>query len=380
MDPHELFSKLKKMDDYSNYNQRTVGDFLEDVQKDGLGATLSDRAMWGGMRMNPTDISDVTGSVYTYLLNGHTAGENWTGLFEAGERIRLRFINASAMTFFNVRLPGLPMPVVQGGGLIVEPVGVGEFRIGVAESYDVVITPDAGRAYTLMCEYMDRSGYVRGTISPQQGMSAEVPALRGPPLLTMRDMGHDGMDHAAMGHDMPMTAHNHATGPGVANTVNTPLDRLSEPGIGLESVEHRALNYRMLESLEPIPDNRPPGREIELHLTGNMERYMWSFDGVKFNHVKEPIRFEAGERLRLTLVNDTMMAHPIHLHGMFFEVVTGAGQHSPRKHTITVKPAEKLSVDVTADAMGEWAFHCHLLFHMHAGLMQTVMVGEQADV
>ena len=386
MDPHHLFSKLKKMADYSNYNQRTIGDFFDDIQKDGLGPTLSDRAMWGGMRMNPTDISDVTGAVYTYLMNGHTAGENWTALFAAGERIRLRFINASAMTFFNVRIPGLPMTVVQADGLNIKPVQTDEFQIGVAETYDVVITPDAGQAYTLMCENADRSGYVRGTISPRQEMTAEVPPLREPPLLSMRDMGMDhgemgDMDHSAMGHNMPMPpqAHNHATGPGVANTTNSPLDRLSEPGIGLDGLSHRTLNYRMLESLEPIPDRRRPGREVELHLTGNMERYMWSFDGVKFNHVAEPIHFEAGERVRLTLVNDTMMAHPIHLHGMFFDVVTGAGEHSPRKHTISVKPAEKLSVDVTADAMGEWAFHCHLLYHMHAGMMQTVMVGGKSD-
>jgi CopA family copper-resistance protein len=423
-DPHKVFSKLKKMSDFYNFRMPTTDGFFKDVKEKGIRAAIADRKMWGGMRMNPTDISDVTGSTYTYLLNGHSSSENWTGIFNTGERIRLRFINASAMSFFNVRIPGLSMTVVQADGLNVRPVETDEFQIGVAETYDVIISPN-DKAYTLMCESIDRSGYVCATLSPNEGMTAEIPALREPPTLTMADMGMNHaamghnmempklepkpMDHSAMGHDMAMPmeeskpmdhaamghtneapkkmnmsspimeemapqAHNHAKGPGVANLTKTPSNRLSEPGIGLENVPHRTLTYMDLKSLKMIPDMREPGRELEIHLTGNMERYMWSLDGVKFSEVKNPIVFHEGERVRLTLVNDTMMPHPIHLHGMYFDVVTGDRHFRPRKHTIIVKPAEKLSIDITADAVGDWAFHCHLLFHMHAGMMQVVSV------
>ena len=423
-DPHKVFSKLKKMSDFYNFRMPTTDGFFKDVKEKGIRAAIADRKMWGGMRMNPTDISDVTGSTYTYLLNGHSSSENWTGIFNTGERIRLRFINASAMSFFNVRIPGLSMTVVQADGLNVRPVETDEFQIGVAETYDVIISPN-DKAYTLMCESIDRSGYVCATLSPNEGMTAEIPALREPPTLTMADMGMNHaamghnmempklepkpMDHSTMGHDMAMPmeeskpmdhaamghtneapkkmnmsspimeemapqAHNHAKGPGVANLTKTPSNRLSEPGIGLENVPHRTLTYMDLKSLKMIPDMREPGRELEIHLTGNMERYMWSLDGVKFSEVKNPIVFHEGERVRLTLVNDTMMPHPIHLHGMYFDVVTGDRHFRPRKHTIIVKPAEKLSIDITADAVGDWAFHCHLLFHMHAGMMQVVSV------
>lgn len=424
-DPHRVFSKLKKMSDAYNYQQRTLGDFTQDVRKMGFAAAFKERAMWGRMRMNPTDISDVTGSTYTYLINGHGPQGNWTGLFNPGERVRLRFINASAMSIFNVRIPGLPMSVVQADGLNIQPVETDEFQIGTAETYDVIVQPDTHRAFTLMCESIDRSGFARATLAPQVGMTAPVPSLRPSPLLTMKDMGmadHEGhtmpepnepshathpsqgadhgdmhhgdhsspkvdkMDHSAMGHvdqlapsDMSssskgMQQHNHPSGPGVANKAMNPINRLGEPGAGLEGLDHRVLVYTDLKSLEMNPDMRPPGREMELHLTSNMERYMWSFDGLKYSEVSGPIVFEKDERLRLTLVNDTMMPHPIHLHGMFFDVVTGDHHHKPRKHTIVVKPGEKLSVDITADALGDWAFHCHLLYHMHAGMFRVVSV------
>ncbi|MGK2742436.1 copper resistance system multicopper oxidase [Tepidicaulis sp. LMO-SS28] len=427
--PHRVFAKLKKMSDTYNFQERTAGDFMRDVSRMGLGGTVEERLMWGDMRMSPTDIADVTGATYTFLVNGHGPGDNWTALFEPGERVRLRFVNASAMSIFNVRIPGLPMSIVQADGQNVRPVERDEFQIGVAETYDVVVTPRKDQAYTLMCESIDRSGYGRATLAPRPGMEAEVPPLRPRPLLTMKDMGmaghgmsHGGMDHAAMDQGEPagqksgemdhgsmdhsamghgsmdhgamshesapagamqkdgmegmgaMEAHNHPTGPGVANTAMQPQNRLGEPGVGLEDVAHRVLVYTDLESLAPNPDTRAPGREMELHLTGNMERYMWSFDGKKFSEVTEPIIFHYGERLRLTMVNDTMMPHPIHLHGMFFELVTGAGDHKPRKHTIVVKPGEKMSFDVTADEEGDWAFHCHLLYHMHAGMFQVVSV------
>jgi len=396
-DPHHLFARLKKMSDSLNFQKRTAGDFFRDADVAGLGATLEDRLMWGAMRMSPTDIADVTGATYSYLVNGQGPADNWTGLFEPGQRVRLRIINASAMSFFNVRIPGLPMTVVQADGLNVQSVETDEFQLGPAETYDVLVQPEQARAYTLMCESSDRSGYACGTLAPRQGMSAPVPPLRERPLLTMKDMGmahqggmdHGQRDHAAMGHgempggstsmgDTTMQAHDHQVGPGVANLARNPVSRLHEPGIGLGDVPHRTLAYTDLKSLDRNPDLRPPGRELELHLTGNMERYMWSFDGRKFSEVVEPILFHEGERLRLTLVNDTMMPHPIHLHGMFFQLVNGETDHKPNKHTIVVKPGEKLSIDITADAVGDWAFHCHLLYHMHAGMFQVVSVRPRA--
>lgn len=357
-DPKRVFANLKKMSDYYS-DQHPIGD---------LGS------MWSQMRMSPTDIADVTGLTYTYLLNGRDAAANWTALFVPGERVRLRFINASAMTFFNVRIPDLEMAVVQADGQNVVPVAVEEFQIGVAETYDVVVEP-ADRAYTLMAESMDRSGFARGTLAPRGGMSAAVPELRHPPRLHMRDMG---MSHGDMGdhamHHMEPVRHDHRRGSGVANLNQMPLNRLAEPGIGLEDVPHRTLCYADLKSLDENNDLRTPERDLEIHLTGNMHRYMWSFDGTKFSEVEAPIQFRYGERLRLVLVNDTMMAHPIHLHGMFMELVNGNDTFNPRKHTVIVKPAEKLAVDITANAAGHWAFHCHLLYHMKAGMMSSVRV------
>lgn len=385
-DPAEIYRKLKKSPEAFNFQRRTLGDFFRDASAD-FGAAVSERAMWGGMRMSPTDIADVTGAVYAYLVNGHGPGDNWTGLFNAGERVRLRVINASAMTIFNLRIPGLAMTVVQADGLNVEPVETDEIQIGVAETYDVIVRPE-DRAYTVFAETIDRSGFARATLAPRAGMSADVPPLRARPTLTMRDMAmdhgsleqsaidHDAMDHGSMNHGEAagVQRHPHPTGVGVDMLAVAPANRLADRGAGLEDVDHRVLTYADLKSLDENPDQRAPGREIELHLTGNMSRYMWSFDGVKFSDVTEPILFHQGERLRLTLVNDTMMNHPIHLHGMYFDVVTGDHAKKPRKHTIIIKPGDKCSLDVTADAPGEWAFHCHLLFHMAAGMMQTVRV------
>ena len=391
--PHKVFARLKKDAAVYNFQQRTAGDFLKDARENGLGATLADRASWGAMRMSPTDISDVTASVYTYLINGHATEDNWTAIFNSGERIRLRIINASAMTIFNFRIPGLPMTVVAADGLHVQPVETDEFQIGVAETYDVIVSPTRARPFALVAESIDRSGQVVATLAPETGLVATAPLLRERPTLTHRDMGMDmasmdhgsmaGMDHGTMpGMDhgaMDMAAavpqgHDHKMGVGVDNVAMVQVSRIDEPGLGLESVPHRALRYSQLRSLTPNPDTRAPGREMEIHLTGNMERYMWSFDGVKLSEVTGPILFHEGERLRVTLVNDTMMTHPIHLHGMFFDLVVGDTDHKPRKHTVIVKPAERLSFDVTADHVGDWAFHCHLLFHMHAGMMQVVSV------
>ncbi len=420
--PHRIFAKLKKNSEAMNFQQNTLPDFIDDAGDMGFGKALKQRAMWGAMRMSPADIADVTGATYTYLINGHGTADNWNAVFNPGERVRLRIINASAMTFFNFRIPGLPMTVVQADGLHVQPVETDEFQIGVAETYDVIVQPNESRAFAIVAESIDRSGMAVATLGPRPGMRAVAPPLRERPTLTMKDMGMAGHgemgamatagadeseDHSAMGHDstdrgahgsgkhdgmkptmaaMPaeqsmdhsshtmseMAEHNHPRGPGVVNVAMAPTNRLDEPGVGLQNVPHRTLRYSQLRSLNPNPDTRPPERELEIHLTSNMHRYMWSFDGVKFSEVTAPIKFYEGERLRLTMVNDTMMPHPIHLHGMFFDVVNGGGDHKPRKHTIIVKPGEKLSVDISAEHVGDWAFHCHLLYHMHAGMMQVV--------
>jgi CopA family copper-resistance protein len=393
--PHGIFLKLKKQAGYFNRQRQTLTSLLK-----GEDQPLKERLMWGKMRMDPTDVSDVTGSTDTDLVNGHGPKDNWTALFRPGERVRLRIINASAMTTFNVRIPGLPMTIVQADGLNVRPVQIDEFQIGVAETYDAVVTPPDARAYTLVGESVDRSGLARMTLAPREGLAAEVPPLRKRPLATMKDMGMGGMDHGDMDHgaagaatgavagmspdapaagamDHGMRDFSNAPGvkiaPGVQTISPMPMDRTGEPGQGLEDIGHRVLTYRDLVSLERNPDLRAPSRELEIHLTGNMERYMWGFDGEKLSEIKEPIPFTTGERVRVTLVNDTMMAHPIHLHGHFFELVTGHGEHSPRKHTVLVQPGGKVSWDVTANE-GDWAFHCHMLYHMHAGMMQVVQV------
>ena len=461
-DPHRLLAKLKEMSDYYNFSERTLGDLAEDFRQSGVATTLKDRLAWGDMRMSPRDIADVTGYTYSYLMNGVHPDANWTGLFTPGERIRLRVINASAMTYFNVRVPGLAMTVVAADGKEVQPVETDEFQIGVAETFDVVVQPSADQAYTVMAETMDRSGYARGTLAPRMGMVAPVPALREQPQRTMVDMGMDmsemdmsgmqmshgkdpkqmshgrmAMDHGSMqkmdmakkdsgmagmshqghkranskmsdkmtgmGHDMKKMAH--GTGPnagtmgtgammeqsgpviakhgpdmhgaGNINIANVQRDRLAERGTGLEDVNHRVLTYNQLRNVVPMQDRREPSKTIEIHLTGNMDRYMWSFDGVKYSNAT-PIEFPYGERIRLIMVNDTMMEHPIHLHGMFMELENDQGEHLPFKHTLSVLPGSRASLLVTADEPGRWAFHCHLLYHMEMGMFRVVRVSDQS--
>jgi CopA family copper-resistance protein len=386
--PHAIFRKLKQQPGVFNFQKQTIGGLLQ-----GKDQPLKERAEWAKMRMDPTDISDVTGAIYTFLINGHGPDDNWTALFKPGERVRLRFINAAAMTIFNVRIPGLPMTVVASDGLNVRPVPFDEFQISVAETYDVIVQPTEDKAFTLVAEAVDRSGMGRATLAPRPGMVAAVPPLRPRPLLTMKDMGMDhgggGMDHAALGHgpaaaapmdhsnmDMldPKNAPQVKMGPGVQMIAPMPMDRTGEPGQGLENVGHKVLVYRDLVALEPNPDTRTPSRSLEIHLTGNMERFMWSFDGEKFSEVTKPIPFRKDERVRITLVNDSMMSHPIHLHGHFFELAFGPKGHHPRKHTVNVLPGGKVTFDVTTDAPGDWAFHCHMLYHMHAGMFRAVSV------
>jgi CopA family copper-resistance protein len=384
--PHQLVAKLKKSPGHFNNERQTLSNGR---------MPLSERLMWGRMRMDPTDISDVTGSTYTYLVNGHGPEQNWTALFRPGERVRLRIINAGAMTIFNVRIPGLPMTVVNSDGMNVRPVTVDEFQIGNAETYDVIVQPTEDRAFTFVAEAIDRSGMARATLAPRMGIAAPVPPLRPKPVLGMKDMGMGGMDHGGHGghaghggmdHDASGGAMSHdmrdrskvppqvKVGVGVDMIAPNPVDRTGDPGLGLEDVEHKVLTYRDLVSLEPNPDKRAPTRTVEVHLTGNMERFMWSMDGVRFSENPEPIRFERNERVRVTMINDSMMTHPMHLHGHFFEVVNGHQGHHPLKHTVNVLPGGKVSFDLTADAPGDWAFHCHMLLHMHAGMMRVVTV------
>ncbi|ENZ78117.1 MULTISPECIES: copper resistance system multicopper oxidase [Caulobacter] len=376
--PHQLIRKLKAQSGYFNHQKQTVAGLLK-----GRDQPLKDRVEWAWMRMDPTDILDVTGSTYTYLVNGHGPGDNWTGLFAPGERVRLRFINAGAMTIFNVRIPGLSLEVVAADGQPVNPVTVDEFQIAPAETFDVIVRPTQDKAFTLVAEASDRSGLARATLAPRPGMTAPVPPLRERPLATMKDMGmgtmgamgHGGMDMPGM--DMSMRSQANAPNlpltPGVQTVSPMPLDRLSEPPQGLEDVGHAVLTYGALASPHPPTDTRPPERTVEIHLTGNMERFMWAFDGQAFGPLKKPIAFRRNERARVVLINDTMMAHPIHLHGHFFELVNGQ-ERPPLKHTVNVAPGGKVAFDLTASEPGDWAFHCHLLLHMHAGMFNVVTV------
>jgi CopA family copper-resistance protein len=439
-DPAKVFAKLKKMSDFFNTNQPTVGQFLSDVRKNGLSAALDKRKMWNQMRMLPTDFSDVTasrnvGTALAYLINGAPTDKNWTGLFRPGEKVRLRFINGAATTIFDVRIPGLKMTVVSADGQDVKPVAVDELRISVAETYDVLVEPSDDRAYTIFAQSIGRSGFVRATLAPRMGMSAPVPEMDPPQWLAMQDMmgamampgmgGKSGMDQMqgigemqgmshgaaepAQGkdakapqdmhskgdmHDMQGMSHGalsaeeipvapgmppkvtHARteyGPGVDMHVDMPRTNLDDPGVSLRNNARRVLTYADLRTVGGPIDDREPTREIELHLTGNMERFMWSFDGQKFSESK-PVHFRQGERLRIVLVNDTMMNHPIHLHGMWSELESPTGEFMVRKHTINVQPAQRVTYRVTADAPGHWAYHCHLLYHMEAGMFREVVV------
>jgi len=388
--PERVFAKLKKRSDYYNFHQRTIGDFFRDVKRDGLSRTIAERKMWGEMRMNPTDIADVSGATYTYLLNGITPAGNWTGLFKPGERVRLRVVNGSAMSYFDVRIPGLKMTVVAADGQPVHPVTVEEFRIATAETYDVIVEPKGQDAFTIFAQSMDRTGFAAGTLAVRDGLRAPVPDLDPRVALTMADMGHGGMDHNMAGMDHDMAGMNHDMSgmmgmqshpasedgnPLVDMQTMSPMSKLDDPGIGVRDNGRRVLTYADLKSTFADPDGRDPGRTIELHLTGHMARFAWSFNGIKFSDA-EPLRLTYGERLRIVLVNDTMMTHPIHLHGMWSDLENDEGQFQVRKHTIEMPPGTKRSYRVTADALGRWAYHCHLLFHMESGMFREVRVDQ----
>jgi len=363
--PLAVFAKLKKQSDYYNFNQPTALDFFRDVANQGLAKAFEQRKMWNEMRMSMTDLADISAYTYTYLLNGKTATDHWTGLFKAGEQVRLRFINSAAQTFFDVRIPGLKMTIVHADGQAVEPVTVDEFRIGLAETFDVIVTPEHD-VYTIFAQSMDRSGFVCAALATRIGLKAEIPALDKPEPLTMLDM---------MGHGKAIAHHAKTEyGASVDMRVDNPRTNLDDPGIGLRNNGRRVLTYADLHSLSGvITDNRPPEREIELHLTGNMERYSWSIDGVEFSE-STPIHFRYGERLRVIFVNDTMMTHPMHLHGMWSDLENAEGQVQVRKHVVVVQPAQRIAFRVTADAKGYWPWHCHLFYHMHGGMFRVVVV------
>ena len=433
-DPNDVYKKLKKLSHYYNFRERTVSDAMKEVSENGWKNFWSTRGMWNDMRMSDRDISDVTGYTYTFLTNGQTPDTGWTGLFKKGEKVLLRFINAAAMTFFDVRIPGLKMTVVAADGQYVQPVSVDEFRIGVAETYDVIVEPSAERAYSIFSQAIDRSGYARGTLTPNVEMTVEVPEMDAAPLLTHGDMGMDmssmsGMDHS--GHDMgsmndskmsgkkppemkcggnmkmnssmqgmdhsrhnmsgmetttaamgsgkagygssSVVAHTESEfGPHVDMRSEAPQYRLDDPGVGLRNNGRKVLTYADLRNFNKTPDPREPGREINLHLTGNMSRYMWSINGIKFAD-SEPLMLKYGERVRINLINDTMMNHPMHLHGMWSDLETGDPNYIPRKHTVIVQPGSRISYLVTADAKGSWAYHCHLIYHM-LGMFRKVTV------
>ncbi len=359
--PEQVLANLKKQSDYYNYNQRTVGDFFHDVGERGWRATLRDRRMWGKMRMTPTDIADVTG--YSFLINGKTAEENWTAIFKAGERIRLRFINGSAMSYFDVKIPGLRMQVVTADGQNVTPVTVDAFRLAVAETYDVIVAPERDIPFTIFAQAMDRSGYARATLAPRLGMAAAIPPMDPRKLLTMADMGHemDGMgEMGANMHAMKQNATRHR------------MQDHKQHDISAQPASPRVLRYDDLQSLD-AHSNRLPAREIEVRLTGNMERYFWSINDRKYSEA-EPIRLRYNERVRIKFVNQTMMTHPMHLHGHWMELDNGADAFKPRKHVISIAPGETVYFDLTADAVGDWAFHCHLLYHMATGMFRKLIV------
>ncbi|HEY9050893.1 MAG TPA: copper resistance system multicopper oxidase, partial [Gammaproteobacteria bacterium] len=420
--PHDIYAKLKKMSHYYNFNERTHGDLMKQIKEKGVAQTWAEQEMWNEMRMSQRDLSDVTGYPYTFLMNGQTPADGWLGLFKRGEKVRLRFINASAMTFFDVRIPGLKMTVVAADGQYVQPVSVDEFRMGVAETFDVIVEPKDDIAYTLFAQTIDRSGYARGTLTPDVSLKAEIPAMDPVPELTHGDMGMahsmenmDGdmdmqMDHSQhnmnggkkmqmetmkcgagmmMGSNTSMdrsgdiknpsdfTAKplNHAAteyGPHVDMRADNAQYRLNDPGVGLRDNGRRVLTYADLKNFRTSWDMRDPDREIELHLTGNMSRYMWSINGIKHAEA-EPLRWKLGELIRITFVNDTMMNHPMHLHGMWSDLETGDNDYLPRKHTVVVQPGSRISYRVTVDAEGGWAFHCHMLYHM-PGMFRTVIV------
>ncbi|MGE6393830.1 MULTISPECIES: copper resistance system multicopper oxidase [Psychrobacter] len=368
-DPHNLLKLLKQRADFDNYHLPDFKKLLSDIAAKDLEAAYDKRKMWNQMRMMPTDFTDLSGeTTFTYLMNGKTTAANWSQLVKAGQPVKLRFINGSAQTIFDVRIPGLKIKVVGTDGNDVAPVDVDDFRIGVAETYDVIVTPTRD-AHTIFAQNIDRTGFVATTLATKRGARAAIPAMDDVEWLTMSDMmgamGANGYDsrHAKTEYDFKTDMR-----------VDSPRMNLDDPGINLRDINRKVLTYNQLHSVgnEIMAEQRKPTREIEIHLTGNMERYIWALDGIMFKDAP-PVNIKPGERVRITLVNDTMMNHPMHLHGMWSDLRAPDGDFQVRKHTIMVQPAQKISFDVTGEA-GRWAWHCHLLYHMEAGMFREVAV------
>ena len=397
-DSVQIMANLKKSAEYYQNQRETVGDVWKQVKQQGLKATWQDRTMWNQMRMLKTDLSDVTG--YTFLVNGQTPQQNWTGAFKTGEKVRLRFINASAMSFFDVRIPDLKMTVVSADGQPVQPVPVDEFRIGAAETYDVMVEPTQAH-YQIQAESIDRAGFAIASLQnemfPKQ-QKLEIPKARPRALLTMDDMGHGQMDMGKMDHgshqQMNMEHHSHdqmqmsasamsehSQHQSMASSEKDQPDTVQGWANASTPAGHKALQYADLKSLIPQADTRPAERELLIRLGGTMERYIWTIDGKKFSDKDfAPLKVKYGERIRLKFVNDSMMAHPMHLHGMFMQLENGqSAQDMPNKHTIIVPPSKTVTAMLTADELGEWAIHCHLLYHMSAGMMSKLIVANVDD-
>ena len=369
-----IMRNLKMMPDYYNRQQETVADFFKESKKSGIKKTVEDRTAWGDMRMMKTDIEDVQG--FVPLINGKSAKDNWTGLFTKDEKIRLRFINSSAMTYFDIKIPGLKMTVVAADGKNVQPVSVDELRIAVAETYDVIVRPTEDKAYTIFAASMARTAYARATLAPRLGMEGKVPSLGEKPLLTMADMGGMHGDHGSMDHSK-MSGMDHSK----MMQGQVKLDPFYAPGSGLMPKADNGgkfLSYQDLKTQKPLYEYRKANREIEIRLTGNMDRYIWSINGKKYEDA-EPITLQLGERVRFKFVNETMMSHPMHLHGMWTILDTGAGKWNPIKHTVSIAPGTTVYTETEVDAPGQWAFHCHLSYHAGSGMFRKIVVESKSN-
>ncbi|EPH36674.1 Multicopper oxidase [Acinetobacter guillouiae MSP4-18] len=480
----QIQKNLKVSAEYYQNRRETLGDVWKQLQRDGLKATWSDRKMWNQMRMLKTDMSDVTG--YTFLVNGKTPEQNWTGLFKPNEKVRLRFVNASAMSFFDVRIPQLKMTLVSADGQPVKPVNVDEFRIGTAETYDVIVEPKTNH-YQIEAESIDRSGFAIGTLHNEltaKSAAIHMPAARPRAVLTMEDMGGhggggmdhskmsmgdmsgmdhskmnvkdmQGMDHSKMNaNDMQGIDHSKMNANEMQGMDHSKMNANEMQGMdhskmnaddmqgmdhskmnaddmqgmdhskmnadAMQGMDHskmnandtqamdhsqhnnslavqkndqavygwanastpqgdKALQYSDLKSLTPQPDTRDATSELVIRLGGTMERYVWTINGKKFSDA-EPLKVKYGERIRIKFINDSMMAHPMHLHGMFMQLENGQpAVDMPNKHTIVVPPAKTVTALLTADELGEWAIHCHLLYHMSAGMMNKLIVANVSD-
>lgn len=404
--PRQIYSHLKAQSDYYNFDRVTALDFIKQVHQKGFSEAFSENLEWGSMRMNQTDLADVTGATYSYLVNGRGNLDPWIGEFKKGEVVRLHLINASAMTYFDVSIPGLEMLVIQSDGQPVQPLRTTRLRISVAETYDVLVRPEASHSYPIFAESLDRSGSAIGILTDDPNRRPAIPAKTPPQYLSVSEMmgGMHGMHGMSMAEDgtkeasepmaMPMSAHEGMEDMDMSNTRIGAMASMTEKpsGMTMDHGGHQAhgamahdaprpgIDYALeIDGYQPFKNRtahsnaRSYDHEIKLRLTGNMIRYIWSLDDVVYENA-EPIRLKKGERVKITYINESMMNHPMHLHGMWQDLDNGQGDVIPRKHIINVRPGQTTSVYVDADAPGQWAFHCHLMYHMASGMFRKVIV------